>query len=614
MSKNFLPVRLSHLFRHCSVGAIVRGPEYLMTVKDTREWTDKNRAPAGRLISYVEQVKAALGITQDLREPPVAKELDNGQVNGACIPAIRFPSWMICPKCDLLHYKPWRGLAETEKPKCLESNPENCVGAPDLEQVPWVLICEEGHMADVRWHYLAHRDHKSMNQKNCAEDFSADAVPYLRLINKESSTRRLRCERDGCKASGAINDSLQIPFGNTRTQPWINEQVDSSEVLGVMVEVNDARVHVPIARNALVIPPESRIRKGTVVARLYSSSQKRKQLASARNPLAKKGMMSQIASELRCSVQDIEDALRQIENGYPMYGKLITQGLLFESEYLALVDELPDMADDEDFVTIHQTNKWSALGATLETESRPRRIVECVDHLIAVNRLKEILVLEGFQRMGESGEHVFPDIVGQSSWLPALELFGEGIFFAFNEEKLKQWENNSSIWERSEDFHKRFIQSDISFDPELIITPRFLLLHTLAHLLIRQLETQAGYSAAALKERIYCTAGKLPMAGILIYVAVPDVVGSLGGLAELASPERFLPLLTSVFDHAEWCSLDPVCSEHEGQGPALLNRAACHGCCLIPEPSCAYKNVLLDRVFIKGEEASGIPNFLNSMG
>ena len=614
MSKSFLPVRLSHIFRHCSVGAIVRGPEYLMTVKDTREWTDQNGAPAGRLISYVEQVKAALGITQDLREPPVAKELDNGQVSGACIPAIRFPSWMICPKCGLLHYKPWRGLVETNKPRCQESNPTNCTGEHDLEQVPWVLIHEDGHMADVPWHYLAHMQGKSMNQKNCKADYSMRAVPYLRLKDKDSSARYLRCERDGCKAKGAVKDSLQIPFGETRSQPWIDGQADLSETLAVMVEINDARVHVPIARNALVIPPESRIRKGTVVARLYSNSQKRQQLASARTPLAKKGALKQIASELRCSVQDIEDALRAIDNGYPMYGQSITQGLLFESEYLALVDELPNMADDEDFVTSHQTKTWRALGAALGRESKSRRIVECVDHLIAVNRLKEILVLEGFQRMGESGKHVFPDIVGQSSWLPALELFGEGIFFAFNESKLQHWEKNSSIWERSEDFHKRFVQSDIRFDPELIITPRFLLLHTLAHLLIRQLETQAGYSAASLKERIYFTAGKLPMAGILVYVAVPDAVGSLGGLAELASPERFLPLLTSVFDHAEWCSLDPVCSEHEGQGPALLSRAACHGCCLVPEPSCAYKNLLLDRIFIKGEEASGIPNFLKSMG
>ena len=103
------------------------------------------------------------------------------------------------------------------------------------------------------------------------------------------------------------------------------------------------------------------------------------------------------------------------------------------------------------------------------------------------------------------------------------------------------------------------------------------------------------------------------MAGILVYVAVPDAVGSLGGLTEMAEPLRFLQLLSSVFDHSDWCSFDPVCSEHEGQGPGLTNRAACHACALVPEPSCAYQNSLLDRVFIKGiagDKSAEIPPFL----
>lgn len=105
MSKKteLIPVRLSHLLRHCSVGAIVRGPEYLMTVKDIREWTDKQKNPAGEPIRYVDQVRSALGITQELREPPVAREMDNGQIDGTCVPAVRFPTWMRCPKCGLLH-------------------------------------------------------------------------------------------------------------------------------------------------------------------------------------------------------------------------------------------------------------------------------------------------------------------------------------------------------------------------------------------------------------------------------------------------------------------------------------------------------------------------------
>ena len=105
--------------------------------------------------------------------------------------------------------------------------------------------------------------------------------------------------------------------------------------------------------------------------------------------------------------------------------------------------------------------------------------------------------------------------------------------------------------------------------------------------------------------------GPEPMAGILVYVAVPDVVGSLGGLMEQAEPERFLRLITAAFEHASWCSLDPVCAENEGQGPDQLNRAACHACALTPEPACSYGNVLLDRGFIKGDPAAGLPRFLD---
>lgn len=614
MSKKteLIPVRLSHLLRHCSVGAIVRGPDYLMTVKDIREWTDKSGKPAGEPIRYVDGVRSALGDLPELREPPVAKEMDTGRIEGVCVPAQRFPSWMRCPRCGLLHYKPWRGLPADEKPCCQESDPKKCKNKPQLEQAPWALIHVEGHMADVPWHFLAHREAKSPDQKQCRSDWNE---PYLRLIDKGASGRQLRCER--CKATCDFGDGIQIPYGKTRLQPWINEEAEAVEGTAMVLEINDARVHSPQTCNALVIPPESRIRKGSVVDRLYSSSQKRKLIEQAKYPRAIDGALKSIAREFRCSVPQIEDALKEIGKGYPLYGQNITQGILLENEYRALCDEMPDVADDEDFVTRHHTRSWKTMIVNL-AGTKPGKIIQAVSRLIAVNRLKEIMVFKGFTRPckdkpGDVVKLVPPDIVGGSTWLPALELYGEGVFFSFDEDMLSRWESHSPLWERSNDFQSRFANTGLKFDPEVIVTPRFLLLHTLAHLLIRQLETEAGYPAASLKERIYCTAGKLPMSGILIYVAVPDVVGSLGGLAELATPERFLLLLSSVFDHAEWCSLDPVCSEHGGQGPSLLNRAACHACALIPEPSCAYGNVLLDRTFIKGDVATGIPSFLSGL-
>jgi len=612
MSKKteLIPVRLSHLLRHCSVGAIVRGPDYLMTVKDIREWTDKSGNPAGEPIRYVDGVRSALGITQELREPPVAKEMDTGRIEGVCVPAQRFPSWMRCPRCGLLHYKPWRGLPADEKPCCQESEPKKCKNKPQLEQAPWALIHVDGHMADVPWHFLAHpKEGKgAQDQQQCRADWNE---PYLRLIDKGASGRKLSCKR--CNATSDFDHDMQITYGKTRQQPWIREDAVVADGMATVLEINDARVHAPQTCNALVIPPESRIRKGSVVDRLYSSSPKLQQIESAKTPLARKGALNLIASELRCTVAQIEDALKEIGKGYPLYGQNITQGILLESEYQALCDEMPDVADDEDFVTRHHTRDWKARIGTLPDGTKPGKIIKAVSRLIAVNRLKEIMVLKGFKRLGQEGHLVPPDIIGESTWLPALELYGEGVFFSLDEDLLSRWESHSTLWERSNDFQRRFAATGFQFDPETIVTPRFLLLHTLAHLLIRQLETEAGYPAASLKERIYCTAGKLPMSGILVYVAVPDVVGSLGGLAELATPERFLLLLSSVFDHAEWCSLDPVCSEHGGQGPSLLNRAACHACALIPEPSCAYGNVLLDRTFIKGDVATGIPAFLSGL-
>ena len=126
---------------------------------------------------------------------------------------------------------------------------------------------------------------------------------------------------------------------------------------------------------------------------------------------------------------------------------------------------------------------------------------------------------------------------------------------------------------------------------------------------MRQIESEGGYPAASLIERIYCSQVPERMAGILIHVAVPDLAGSLGGLAELDEPRRFLGILSRALEHARWCSLDPVCSEHDGQGPGLLNRAACHACTLVPEPACEYGNILLDRSFVKGDDCDGLPAF-----
>ena len=623
MAEEYVPVRLSHLLRECSVGAVVRGPDSLMVVQDVRTWDRPGADPLEREIRYVDRVRSALGIDHALCAPPRAVERD-GTIIG-WVPALRFPTWMRClnPKCGLMHRAPWRRPRADGGDGHPHAEAQGAGGAGEcsgcgggLEQTPWVLVHEDGYLADVPWHVLAHPEHaRNPEQRQCRPDWTQ---PYLKL--REAGAGRIvhctRCESEASLPSGALP---RIPFPpHTWQQPWMREPpAQAPETPALLLEINDVRVHSASTRTALVIPPESRIRRGTVTDRLYSSTGSRNRIRKARNRLARESRVKELAREYRCMPAEIEEAIAAIKRGYPLYGGSITAGGLLADEYRALIEEIPDLGEDEDFVTEHHTRDWKALGRApaagdMEEAGTARRAVDAVSRLVAVNRLKEIMVLKGFQRAG--GERLMPpDLTGEGHWLPALELYGEGIFFTLDEAVLQSWEGGSALQERADAFSRRYVQRAAQGGPEIEVevSPRFLLCHTLAHLMIRDLDAEAGYPAASLKERIYCATGKEPMAGILIYVAVPDEEGSLGGLMELAKPDRFLRLLTGAFEAAAWCSLDPVCSEQEGHGPDLLNRAACHACALVPETSCPYGNVLLDRGFVKGA-ATDVPAFLNA--
>ncbi|MBN8715008.1 MAG: DUF1998 domain-containing protein [Xanthomonadales bacterium] len=600
MANDLIPIRLSHIVGQSGVGAIVRGPRQLVVVHDTRTWTDRNGKPAGNEIPYVERVRAALEIPQALREPPIASEGNHSQVQGVCIPASRFPSWMRCPACGALYERPWRDLPGHVPISCRSVK---CRTHPLLEQLTWVLADPDGHLADVPWYFLCHAATRDPQQRAC------EVRDHLRLIERGFEDRTLRC--DACGANTHFRGNEPVPFGHGRMQPWTTNDLvmapsDEGAELAQVLAINDTRVYRPATQLALVIPPESRIRKGTAVDRLYRNSGDRARVDTARTALARKSVLKTLATTYRCTVADLEDALRDLRDGYPLYGENPTAGQLLESEYDAFLERIPDQKDDEDLVTHHQTEEWHQLGLNEPTSGLHGRCIEAVSALVRVSRLKGVRVFRGFSRIDQSTT-VPPDIVNQSNWLPAIELYGEGIFVTLSEARLRVWEKSAGVMGRLQAVEARFKQS--GRDQPNPLSARFILLHTLSHLLIRQIESEGGYPAASLSEQLYCSTAPKPMAGILIRVLVPDVAGSLGGLAELADPKRFLALLVRALEHAQWCSLDPVCRESQGQGPALLNRAACHACALVPEPACGYENTLLDRTFVKGDPELRLPAF-----
>jgi hypothetical protein len=612
MTASGIPIRHSHLLNYCSVGAIIKTPDCLIVPMDTRYWVDKKGNPLGKEILFVELTRQQLGISKRLIQPPVSKRLGNLSGYDVTLPAVRFPGWMRCWKCGALYqYPEWKN---DQVPRCERSE---CKTKPQLEQVHWVLIHKDGYMDDIPWHWLAH--HEASPENRTCRDYNN---LKLQKDKKAPANWTVKCE---CGASFLFSEMrLREPNGifsskiYMNQQPWIiRQRAELNNVSPVAVAIGDVNIYHPVTDNALVIPPESRIQTDSLTAKLYSLRGELEKLHKYRKikPLFD-NQIRIIAGVFGVSPDEIYNAWEEIQNGFPYFANVthITPGIRSELEYQALITPIADLRENEAFVTQHLSDAWQQCQAEYQlTGIGP--IIQAIDRLIAVHRLKEIMVFKGFKRVSGGNPSVPPDIEDKQDWLPAIELFGEGVFCTLAEPVIAEWEKLEFVKNRLKATQSR-LQYSQNLKLPRPVTPRFVLLHTLAHLMIRQMEFSCGYPAASLKERLYFqspSADLSPMAGILIYVAVPDKVGSLGGLVEIAEPGRFLDLMMKVFNQAAWCSFDPVCSEHDGHGPDMLNRAACHACALIPETACEYGNALLDRVLISGElkQKDGIPPLLD---
>lgn len=183
-----------------------------------------------------------------------------------------------------------------------------------------------------------------------------------------------------------------------------------------------------------------------------------------------------------------------------------------------------------------------------------------------------------------------------------LRNHGEGIFIALDSGKMAIWRKKikGTLFERR--ILSKLDNMGLNDYTQSFIDPSYYLLHTLSHLLIKELSFNSGYSSSALKERIYCgdESQGISMNGILIYTSSSDSEGTLGGLVRQGLPDNFFKMVASALEKARWCSYDPTCIESNGQGRNSLNLAACHACSLVSETSCERMNLFLDRGMLVG--------------
>jgi hypothetical protein len=227
-----------------------------------------------------------------------------------------------------------------------------------------------------------------------------------------------------------------------------------------------------------------------------------------------------------------------------------------------------------------------------------------------LHKLRETRAFVGFSRwLPDDGKTLeakkeFIKLGRSITWLPAMVVRGEGVFFEFSEKRLKEWVTKNEVIARAKFLSDNYNRPrEAKGQKRREIKAEFVLIHTFAHLVINQFSYECGYGSSALRERIYCNL-EFPndtMNGVLIYTASGDSEGSLGGLVRQGKQGNLETIVYNAIENARWCSSDPICIDSHGQGPNSCNLAACHNCSLLPETCCEESNMLLDRAMLIGE-------------
>ncbi len=590
-------VRPSQLLWTYGPGALVDLPNLSVVTMGIDRW-ERNRCQPVQEARLLANVRRVLGDqVESLRMPPMS-DRDNVDPFSAeayvGVPVKPFPRWMRCVKCGLL--SPYdAGLFDLKenryRPEHTKFVHKGCKGsrgnlpARDADAVParFLLACRAGHLDDFPWHWFVHGGASS-----CAGT--------LRFFESGASlqTENLWVKCDTCGAARSMAQAFgqagkdNLP-GCRGRHPHLNRFHDDCAEEPRAILLGATNGWFPVTLSVLAIP-----QSGSPLAQLVADGWT--YFADVESAIE----AATVVKTLRKSA-----ALPGIEN----YGG--------EQVWDAIVAHRRGTTDDDDLDL--KGPEWEVLTAAdpptdypffmSKKVAVPTGFEGFITRVLLLERLREVNALLGFTRVespneggGDARAPRAPIGRGLPDWIPATQVHGEGIFLQFDSVALARWAERPAVRgleTRLRQGHrgwrsKRRLEPDVGF-PGI----RYTVLHTLAHLLIRELALECGYNAASIRERIYAdTENGKNQAGILIYTAAADSDGTLGGLVDLGKPENLVRLLSQALDRARVCASDPLCAEHDPSRDQSLHGASCHACSFVSETSCEAGNRYLDRALV----------------
>ncbi|WP_122666728.1 DUF1998 domain-containing protein [Pseudomonas viridiflava] len=600
-------VRPSQLLWTYGPGALIDLPNVSVITSGIDVWEKDRCQPLieNRLLAAVQKVLGPQ--VESLRMPPFTKgdSVDpfSAEANVG-VPVRPFPRWLRCVKCGLL--SPYdSGLFELKesryRPEATRFVHQGCRGskgdqpAKDADAVParFLLACKNGHLDDFPWQWFVHSGPR-------------DCIGTLRFYESGASlqTENLWVKCDTCGAARNMAQAFgrigkeNLP-GCRGRHPHLDQfELDcDAEPRAVLLGATNS--WFPTSLSALAIP-QAKDGLAQLVEdgwSFFGDLDEPEEVLLTIKLLKKTGSLPGID---QYSAEAIWAAIEAYRSGGD---EGVTEADIKGPEWRVLIEQSP-VNDYPHFMS-------EAVGV-------PNGFQGKISRVLLLKRLREVNALLGFTRVeapddsGGSGTGPIQAPLSRTKpdWVPANQVHGEGIFIQFDEQSIAEWEQGAEVQAADVSLrggHKGWRNSRHLRPPEDGYPgARYVMLHTLAHLLIRELALECGYNAASIRERIYAEVSEEGnQCGFIIYTAAADSDGTLGGLVELGKPENLERLLVQALRRARICSSDPLCAEHDPQKDRSLHAAACHACSFVAETSCECGNRYLDRAMV-------VPTFENA--
>jgi Domain of unknown function (DUF1998) len=596
-------LRPSQALTTFGVGAIIDLPNLSVMVMGLDDWPRKDTVEIGeqRLLASVKEVLGTQVVA--LRSAPVVQDanqfnqFDTSALVG--IPVTPFPRWMVCPYCRRLAPL-GSGLFKLETPyrtdqiRYVHSNCKKPGKPPAVVPARFIVACRNGHLDDFPWREYVHHGPTKCLGGLILQEPSATG---------EAASIFVKCEGTNCGANRPMSDAFKmdrqaLPVCKAR-RPHLR---DHDECGCKMPNGQDMRME-PMLQGA----SNSWFGITLTALAIPQASGKLKQLVEENWTTLEK-VQSEQNIELLLSISQLRDLSEYTPSD-------IWQAV--QSKKTVTPDEEgnpSDLKTPEWEVFTNPDTAEKGRDFQLRVVSPPKRYTKFFEKVVLVERLREVRALVGFSRIESSSDYDNPTAFPENqrvrlsrtdpTWVPASEIRGEGLFFQFKEDLIQKWvKKNKKLDGVFFEAHKQW-RSARKMEPPHEFYPglRFVLIHSFAHALIRQLSVECGYTTASLRERIYSRNPGLDepeMAGLLIYTAAPDSEGTLGGLVSMGKPGTLERHLDQALDNVRMCASDPLCSEHHPYRDGItLHAASCHACLFAPETSCERGNKYLDRAVL----------------